>query len=30
MLQEALGGFGEPTEEDVHCPVDLVVELSHG
>ena len=29
MLQEALGGVGEATEEDVHCLVDLVIELVH-
>ena len=30
MLQEALRRLGEPTKEDVHCLVDLVVELVHG
>ena len=29
MLLEALGGFREPAEEDVHRLVDLVVELIH-
>ena len=29
MLQEALGGLREPTEENVHCLVDLVIELIH-
>lgn len=30
MLQEAFGRLGEPTKEDVHCPVDPVIELVHG
>ena len=29
MLQEAFGGLGEPTEEDIHRLVDLVIELIH-
>lgn len=29
MLKEVLGRFRKPVEEDVYCPVDLVVELIH-
>ena len=30
MFQETLGGLREPTQEDVYCPMDLVVELTRG
>jgi hypothetical protein len=29
MFQETLGRFRKPVKEDVHCLVDLVVELVH-
>lgn len=30
VMQEAPRGIGKAAEEDVHCIVDLVVELLHG